>query len=300
MSLEVVLVAADDNRVQLQEGASIAGVVVDERGQALLRFRIGIESYRPSRGAPSAGRRGESRSVDDPEGRFQIDGLSPGRYVLTASASGRPPVHSASVELRDGETVRGLRIELPLGGGMFGRVLDAASREPIAGARVALDAATMTGANAIAASRSDPRGGYRLDGVPKGPFSLKIDAAGFQARVVAGLRSEPGRDVEHDFELQPASPAQAGTEYSGVGMLLAATPRGVMVGSVFTGGPAERAGLQMRDVVVRIDGEDVRELSVPDCVQRLRGPVGTRVSITVEREGSGRIAVVLDREKFVR
>jgi hypothetical protein len=209
-------------------------------------------------------------------------------------------VHSRSIELDDGEANRGVRISLPLGGVMFGQVLDGDSREPIVGARVSLDAATMTRANAIAASRTDVAGNYRLEGVPKGPFSLKIDALGYRARVVPALTSEPGRELERDFELQPAAPSEGGTEYSGVGMLLAATPRGVMIGSVFEGGPASRAGLEKRDVVVRIDGEDVSELSVPACVQRLRGPVGTRVSITVEREGHGRISAVLERETFVR
>ncbi len=46
-----------------------------------------------------------------------------------------------------------------------------------------------------------------------------------------------------------------------------------------------RAGLLPGDVILAIDGEDVRELSPDDVRARLRGVVGTTVRLTVERDG---------------
>lgn len=50
-------------------------------------------------------------------------------------------------------------------------------------------------------------------------------------------------------------------------------------------GAAMRAGLVANDHITAIDGETVRGLSQEEVVERLRGPVGSRVIITVERSG---------------
>ena len=52
------------------------------------------------------------------------DGLAPGSYVLTASASGTPPARSASVTVVGGATTRGVRIVVLHGGTVTGHVYD--------------------------------------------------------------------------------------------------------------------------------------------------------------------------------
>jgi carboxyl-terminal processing protease len=54
----------------------------------------------------------------------------------------------------------------------------------------------------------------------------------------------------------------------------------------FENQPAWRAGLKRGDLVLKIDGEDVVGTNLGDAVQRIRGPKGTKVLLTVEREGS--------------
>lgn len=46
-----------------------------------------------------------------------------------------------------------------------------------------------------------------------------------------------------------------------------------------------KAGLRAGDEIVAIDGQDVRGLSPEEIHQRLMGAVGTRVELTVAREG---------------
>lgn len=48
---------------------------------------------------------------------------------------------------------------------------------------------------------------------------------------------------------------------------------------------AAQAGLRPGDEVVSIDGEDARGLSRQEVHERLKGAVGTRVELTVVREG---------------
>ncbi|NJN21900.1 MAG: PDZ domain-containing protein [Leptolyngbya sp. RL_3_1] len=49
--------------------------------------------------------------------------------------------------------------------------------------------------------------------------------------------------------------------------------------------PAFEAGLRSQDVITTIDGESTEGMDLNDVVSRIRGPVGSEVSITVLREG---------------
>ena len=49
--------------------------------------------------------------------------------------------------------------------------------------------------------------------------------------------------------------------------------------------PAFRAGIHAGDQILKIDGESTKNLTLMDSVKRLRGPKGTKVTITIMREG---------------
>jgi carboxyl-terminal processing protease len=49
--------------------------------------------------------------------------------------------------------------------------------------------------------------------------------------------------------------------------------------------PAYRAGIKAGDKIVKINEESTKGLNLMECVKRLRGPKGTRVTITIFREG---------------
>jgi len=51
------------------------------------------------------------------------------------------------------------------------------------------------------------------------------------------------------------------------------------------GTPAFKAGILAGDLIVKIDGEPTKNLNLMDSVKRLRGPRGTKVTITIMREG---------------
>ena len=50
--------------------------------------------------------------------------------------------------------------------------------------------------------------------------------------------------------------------------------------------PAEKAGVLAGDLIVEIDGEQVRGLSLADAVDMMRGPVGEPILLTILREGA--------------
>ncbi|MCB0827232.1 MAG: S41 family peptidase [Solirubrobacterales bacterium] len=77
--------------------------------------------------------------------------------------------------------------------------------------------------------------------------------------------------------------------FSGVGMTVGEVgSRGLRVGFVFKGSPADRAGLEAGDVIVSADGESIKGESAGLAVARIKGPAGTDVTIGVKVQGEGR------------
>ena len=50
--------------------------------------------------------------------------------------------------------------------------------------------------------------------------------------------------------------------------------------------PAERAGIRAGDVILEIDGEDTSDMTLDKAVNSIRGPRGTRVTLTIRRNGN--------------
>ncbi len=58
---------------------------------------------------------------------------------------------------------------------------------------------------------------------------------------------------------------------------------GVRIVKPFEGSPAEVAGIMPKDIIVKVDGEDVSLMSLDDAVRLIRGPKGTVVVLTIQR-----------------
>jgi C-terminal peptidase prc len=85
-------------------------------------------------------------------------------------------------------------------------------------------------------------------------------------------------------------------EYSGVGLTITAEGGLVKVISPMDNSPASRAGVQAGDVISAIDGQNASGLSVSDVSNKLRGAMGTSVTVTFLRDGEEARDVVLTRE----
>jgi hypothetical protein len=282
-SPNVTLSAGTDNRIELPSPGAIAGCVVDETSRPVAAYLIAVESFEPAH--PDSERfGGGSRSIEHPQGAFEIKGLAAGKYVLVVSSAGRPPARSDRIEVEAGRTTSGVRITLPRGGSVVGTVVDRETKLPIEGVRVRLDGATTTGANAIAAVLSDAQGAYTLDGVPDGPFSVRFTHPEYRERIVP-LVGQSGAPLRTTTDLAPRGDGPA-SELSGIGATLAQGAGFVTVAGVIGGGPAARAGMQAGDRIERIDGRSAEGYTVSQCVQLLRGPEGSTVNVTLGRGGS--------------
>lgn len=89
--------------------------------------------------------------------------------------------------------------------------------------------------------------------------------------------------------LRPAIAAEA---FGGVGVLLDFDPQDgktVLIFSVTYKSPADKAKIRRGERLLRIDGADVTGLSLQQMAEKIRGPLGTQVALTIQgRDGAVR------------
>jgi carboxyl-terminal processing protease len=95
---------------------------------------------------------------------------------------------------------------------------------------------------------------------------------------------------EHTSYLDPdmfehANAQLDGQEYEGIGAWVDISGEYLTIISPMPGSPAEEAGLKPNDKVVGIDGEDMTGIDGEAVRQRILGPEGTFVRMTILREG---------------
>jgi carboxyl-terminal processing protease len=73
--------------------------------------------------------------------------------------------------------------------------------------------------------------------------------------------------------------------YYGLGISVQLIDGNVTVVSPFEGTPAYRLGIRSGDIISRIEGEETRGMTLDDAVKRLRGPKGSKVTISITRAG---------------
>ena len=88
--------------------------------------------------------------------------------------------------------------------------------------------------------------------------------------------------------------------YPGIGVLVQQDRRTmeITVEEVYEGGPAEEAGVQPGDQILRVEGQDVSEMELSDVVDMIQGETGTRVSIVFLR-GEEELELSVERREVV-
>jgi carboxyl-terminal processing protease len=94
---------------------------------------------------------------------------------------------------------------------------------------------------------------------------------------------------QHTRYLSPADEANAREdmqgEFQGIGAEVELVNGNVSVVSPLDGSPAASAGLRPGDILRRADGIDLSSMSLQDSILLVRGPAGSSVRLTIERNG---------------
>lgn len=75
------------------------------------------------------------------------------------------------------------------------------------------------------------------------------------------------------------------SSFQGIGAEVQERNGYIMVVSPIKNSPAERAGLLPKDLILYVDNESIKGMSVNEAVKLIRGPKGTDVILTIQREG---------------
>ena len=73
--------------------------------------------------------------------------------------------------------------------------------------------------------------------------------------------------------------------FSGIGIEITVRDKILTVVSPIEGTPAYEAGMKAGDKIIMVEGESTQNMSLIEAVKKIRGPEGTKINLTVAREG---------------
>jgi carboxyl-terminal processing protease len=107
----------------------------------------------------------------------------------------------------------------------------------------------------------------------------------------------------HSYFLDPDNLSRMREEYTGkyygLGIQIQKYEDNIVVIAPIEGTPASRLGIQPGDIISTINGESTKPLTSFDAMQKLRGPKGTKVTITIVREGlASPLELTIERQEI--
>ena len=132
---------------------------------------------------------------------------------------------------------------------------------------------------------------------------------GLTASVVAFEFANATIDTLDKFSaLEPADPTRGAaldngqvksasleSEIVGIGVEIKGHDQGLLIMKALRGGPAAEAGLQSGDVILAIDGRNIGGMNMANAVDLMKGNNGSRIRLTVSRNGSRGSDITLTR-----
>ncbi|MGB7861629.1 MAG: S41 family peptidase [Acidimicrobiia bacterium] len=113
--------------------------------------------------------------------------------------------------------------------------------------------------------------------------ALDPNSAYFDEAAVALLEQEQGGEIEGIGAL--VSPEDRTIEDDNKQCNVVSDTCQILIVSTIEGAPAEGAGLRRDDSIVGVDGESIIGWTVDEVTSRVRGPAGSEVTLSVERDG---------------
>lgn len=129
-----------------------------------------------------------------------------------------------------------------------------------------------------------------------------VDDTALMQGAIRGMMEALGDEHSSYMDPETYEDANAGLagEYEGIGAWVDTTTEYLTIISPISGSPADRAGMKPGDRIIAIDGEDVTGIDAELVRQRVLGPAGSTVVLTVAREGESEpLEFSITREKIV-
>jgi hypothetical protein len=180
------------DRAQVPQGTAVISgrVLTADTGRPVKRARVVVAG---------GGRGGRTATTDD-QGRYRIDELGAGNYMVTASKTGfvdsvfgqrRPLQAGTPVVVAEAQAIANIDLRLTRGGVITGRLMDE-DGEPLARALVTVQRYRYVGGERqltpAGADQTDDRGQYRVFGLPPGEYFVSASTAGLAELIGRGMQ----------------------------------------------------------------------------------------------------------------
>lgn len=275
--------------LKLSPGARISGRVRDRATkEPVVAFTVTIQRVRGSLGRTPM----STVAFMDGQGNYEISGVPPGRLAAIAAGYGYAPSQESVFTLADGAEEQTVDFELDRGAELVGTVVDRKLGSPLAGAQVSIEGelSATSVLSLLTSAIADAAGHFELRGLAPGFGSVLFTAEKHHSRLLVGLRFENGKRLGPlKVELEPTGEGEEPRlEMEGIGAVLSASNDSLVIARILDGGGAAQAGLAVGDEILSVDGRPVTELGFNGSIQRIRGPEGSCIPLTV-RKADGRL-----------
>jgi protocatechuate 3,4-dioxygenase beta subunit len=188
--------------ITLEHSLTFSGVVLDGDGEPVPRADLNLTRSMTSGGGGMMMKMiMVEGTVADELGRFEYDGLEPGKISISGSAPGFQETKIDGIEMVKGEDRTGFELPLTPGAVLIGRVL-APDGKPAINAAVGIvqDGSEPRFGQGPGLTRSDGGGNYRLENLPPGPVSIEATHDSY-VRTVRDIEATEGiNSLDLQFE----------------------------------------------------------------------------------------------------
>lgn len=115
---------------------------------------------------------------------------------------------------------------------------------------------------------------------PQDPKKLIYGAIKGMVQSLDPHSSFMNKEEHHDLLIETKG------SFSGVGIEITIRDNILTVVSPIEGTPAYKAGIEPGDKIIKIDNKSTFDMTLTDAVKSIRGPKGTKVNLTIRREGN--------------
>jgi carboxyl-terminal processing protease len=117
------------------------------------------------------------------------------------------------------------------------------------------------------------------------------------ASIIAHIKQRYHDRFSHYFTPSEYDRFKQGSSLSGVGIAVNEVPRGLRVATVYKHTPAREAGIQPGEIITGVNGDSIAGKDADAVTSQIRGPAGTKVTLTIaSRDGNTRDVTLTRRE----
>ena len=128
---------------------------------------------------------------------------------------------------------------------------------------------------------------FRAAQIVKGQYVGAADGVNLMTGAVKGLVNALGDpySVYMDPKMYSELMLETKGSFGGVGIVLGVKDKKLTVVAPIEGTPAEAAGILSGDQIVRIGELDTKDMTLDEAVGKIRGPEGSKITLTIQRNG---------------